>query len=298
MFGISLRRPSRLLAVTALAASLGAVSFGSSALRAAEPDDVLAKVGDQEITEADIAFAAQDFGSELQRFPPSQWRPILLDVMVDMELLAEAARRDGIDQDPDFQKQIDFLTLRALRNAYLAQKIDGGISDEDLQAAYDEQFAGYEGEEELNARHILLKDKAEAEAVIEELKGGADFAELAREKSTGPSGPNGGDLGYFARGQMVQPFEEAVFALEPGAFSEEPVETQFGWHVIKLEDKRRQPKPGFEDVKADLRTQLVRERYEAEMEALKADIDVEILDEALAKAASETPEAAEQEAAQ
>jgi peptidyl-prolyl cis-trans isomerase C len=282
MFRISMRRPAQALAV-----SLLALSLGSTVLSAAEPDDVVAKVGDTEITEADLAFAAQDLGKELQRFPPAQWRKLLLDVMVDMELMAHAAREDGLDKDPDFERQLDFLKLRALRNAYLAQKVDGAVTDEEVQAAYDKEFADFEGPEEINARHILVKEKAEAEALIAELDGGADFAELAREKSTGPSGPNGGSLGYFVKGQMVPPFEAAAFALEPGTYTKEPVETQFGWHVIKLEDKRRQEKPAFEEVANGLRQQLMRERYDARMAELKDQVAVEILDEALAKSEEE-----------
>ncbi|MEE4012722.1 peptidylprolyl isomerase [Roseibium sp. FZY0029] len=291
MFRISMRRPAQALAV-----SLLALSLGSTVLSAAEPDDVVAKVGDTEITEADLAFAAQDLGKELQRFPPAQWRKLLLDVMVDMELMAHAAREEGLDKDPDFQRQLDFLKLRALRNAYLAQKIDGEVTDEEVQAAYDKEFADFEGAEEINARHILVKEKAEAEAIIAELDGGADFAELAREKSTGPSGPNGGSLGYFVKGQMVPPFEAAAFALEPGTYTKEPVETQFGWHVIKLEDKRRQEKPAFEEVANGLRQQLMRERYDARMAELKDQVAVEIVDESLAKA-EEAGAAAEEEGA-
>lgn len=276
MFRISMRRP-----VQAVAVSLLAMTLGSASLSAAEPGDVVAKVGETEITEADIAFAAQDLGQQLQRFPPDQWRAILLDVVVDMELLAQAARQDGIDQDPDFQKQLEFLELQALRNAYIAQKIDGAITDDALKAAYEAEFKDYEGPEEVNARHILVSDKADAVALIKELDGGADFVELAKEKSTGPSGPNGGDLGYFGKGQMVKPFEEVVFTLEPGEYTKEPVETQFGWHVIKLEDKRRQEKPAFEAVAGDLRQRLIREQYEAKMAELKDAIAVEILDESL-----------------
>ncbi len=279
MFRFSMRRQARSLLVPALALTLG-----SSVVFAAEPDDVVARVGKSEITEADLAFAAQDLGKDLQRFPPAQWRGILLDVLVDMELLADAARKDGIDKDPDFQKQIDFLTLRALRNAYLSQKIDGSISEEDLKAAYDKEFADFDGPEEFKARHILVKDKAEAEAIIKELEGGADFAELAKEKSTGPSGPNGGDLGYFAQGQMVPPFEEAVVKLDVGSFTKEPVQTKFGWHVILLEDKRKQEKPTLEAVSDQLRQKLIRDRYTETMEKLKAEHPVEIMDESLAKA--------------
>jgi len=287
MFRISMRRPAQALAVSFLALTLG-----SASLSAQEPDDVVAKVGDAEITEADMAFAAQDLGQELQRFPPAQWRKLLLDVMIDMELMAHAAREAGLDKDEDFQKQLEFLKLRALRNAYLGQKVDGGITEDDVKTAYDKQFADYEGPEELSASHILVKEKAEAEEIIKQLDEGADFAELAREKSTGPSGPNGGSLGYFAKGQMVKPFEEAALALEPGSYAKEPVETQFGWHVIKLEDRRRQEQPAFEEVAQGLRQQLMREAYDARMAELKDQVAIEILDEALAKADDEAPEPA------
>ncbi len=290
MFRFPMRRP-----VQALAVSLLALSLGSASLSAAEPDDVVAKVGDAEITEADIAFAARDIGKELQRFPPTQWRQLLLDAVVDMELLAQAARAEGIDQDPDFKKQLEFLELQALRNAYLAQKVAGSVSEDEVKAAYEKEFADFEGPEEIRARHILVKEKAEAEALIKDLDGGADFAELAREKSTGPSGPNGGDLGYFAKGQMVPAFQDVAFALEPGAYTKEPVETQFGWHVIKLEDKRRQEKPALEQVEAGLRQKLIRERYDAKMAELKETVSVEILDEELAKPAEEGEAAAEGE---
>ncbi|MEO1112466.1 MAG: peptidylprolyl isomerase [Pseudomonadota bacterium] len=276
MFRISMRRPVRAVAV-----SLLAVTLGSASLSAAEPGDVVAKVGDADITEADIAFAAQDLGQQLQQFPPDQWRALLLDVVIDMELIAQAARQDGLDQDPDFKKQLEFLELQALRNAYIAQKIDGAITDDVLNSAYEEEFKDYEGPEEVNARHILVNEKAEAEDLIKALDGGADFVELAKEKSTGPSGPNGGDLGYFGKGQMVKPFEDAVFELEPGAYTPEPVQTQFGWHVIKLEDKRRQEKPAFEAVAGELRQRLIREQYEAKMAELKDAVAVEILDDAL-----------------
>ncbi len=276
MLRISMRRP-----VQAVAVSLLAVTLGSASLSAAEPGDVVARVGDADITEADIAFAAQDLGQQLQQFPPNQWRALLLDVVVDMELIAQAARKDGLDQDPDFQKQLEFLELQALRNAYIAQKIDGAITDEVLNSAYEEEFKDYEGPEEVNARHILVNEKEEAEDLIKQLDGGADFVELAKEKSTGPSGPNGGDLGFFGKGQMVKPFEDAVFELEPGSYTKEPVQTQFGWHVIKLEDKRRQEKPAFEAVAGELRQRLIREQYEAKMAELKDAVAVEILDDSL-----------------
>lgn len=273
MFSFSTRRLAFSLVVAGTS-----LFAGNVASFAAEPGDVVAKVGNSEITEADIAYAAQDLGSDLQRFPPAQWRSILLDVLVDMKLLAQAAKAEQLDQDEDFKRQMEFLRLKALRNAYLSKKVDDAIEDADLQAAYDEEYSDYVGDEEVNASHILVKEEDEAKAIIKQLDEGADFAELAKEKSTGPSGPNGGSLGFFTKGQMVPPFEEAAFALESGDFTKEPVQTQFGWHVIKVDDKRVQEKPSLEDVSAELRQGLIRERYAEILEKLKTENPVEILE--------------------
>lgn len=291
MFQNSLRRPFKFLAAPAVALTMGLTSALVPA-HAAEPGDVVAKVGDATITEADLAFAAQELGQDLQRFPPAQWRKILLDILVDMKLLAKAAEDEGLDKDPDFQRQLDFLKVRALRGAYVSQKIDGAITDEQLQAAYDKQYADYKGPEEIHARHILVKTEDEAKDIIKQLDDGADFEELAKEKSTGPSAKTGGDLGYFTSGQMVKPFEDAAFALDKGAYTEKPVKTQFGWHVIKVEDKRHKEKPTLEEVSDQLRQPLLRAAYQAEMEKLKANSDIEILDENLKKAAEEAKKAA------
>ncbi|ADZ68895.1 peptidylprolyl isomerase [Polymorphum gilvum] len=272
MFRSILRRPLRSALVAATALTLGV-----SALQAAEPGDVVAKVGDAEITEADIAFAAQDLGQELRRFPPAQWRTILIDVLVDMKLLAGAARAAGIDKEPDFARQVAFLEMQALRNAYIAREIDAGITEAELKAAYDTEFAGFEGDEEISARHILVASKDEAAELIKKLDEGADFAELATAHSSDGSAAGGGDLGYFTRGQMVPEFEAAAFALAAGEHSKEPVESQFGWHVIKVEDKRQQAAPSFEEVEAGLRQKLIRDIYTKRIGELKAETPVEIL---------------------
>lgn len=279
MSSISMRSPLRSLLV-----SVFALAVSNSALWAAEPDDVVAKVGDVAITEADITNVAQDLRGELQRIPPTQWRAVLLDVMTEMTLMSEAAKKDGLDQDPEFKSQMNFLTVKALRNEYVSKKIDASITADDLKAAYDKEYADWKPEDEIKASHILVKEEAEAKAIIKELEGGADFAELAKEKSTGPSGPNGGELGYFSKGQMLPEFEKAAFALTPGEFSKEPVKTKFGWHVIKLDDKRPQKKPAFDDVAQNLRQNLLRERYAKTIEELKTEFPVEIVKHEPAKA--------------
>ncbi|QGZ34994.1 peptidylprolyl isomerase [Stappia indica] len=277
---------------TALAALLAGGLVGglaTSGALAQEPGDVVAKVGDTEVTEADIAFASQDFADQLSQVPPTQWRKILTDVVVDMNVLANAAREAGIQDEEAFKRQVEFLTMRALRNAYLAREIEGKITDQAVQEAYDKEFANFEGEDERKARHILMKTKEEAEAVIAELDGGADFAEVAKAKSTGPSGPNGGDLGFFTRGRMVKEFEDAAFALEVGAYTKEPVETQFGWHVIKVEEARKQPAPALADVRDQLRQQLLRARYAEVLADLKAKTSIEVMVEETPAEAGEAP---------
>lgn len=257
-------------------------------LHAQQAGDVVAKVGDSEVTEADIAFASQDFAAQLQQVPPTQWRGILADIVIDMEVMANAARAAGIDKEEDFERQVEFLRMRALRNAYIVREVENKVTDADVQAAYDKEFANYSGEEEISARHILVKTRQEAEAIVKELDSGKDFAELAKEKSTGPSGPNGGSLGFFSRGQMVKPFEDAAFELEVGTFTKEPVETQFGWHVIKVEDKRQQPAPELPAVEDRIRQELLRARYDEVMTQLKTEMAIEILDPALKKGEPES----------
>jgi len=278
---------TRTLAATmtraAFAVTLGAVAGLAGPLAPAvaqEPDEVVATVDGSEITQADIAFASQDFSEQLSQVPPTQWRKILTDVVVDMQLMANAAREMGVQKEADFQRQVEFLTMRALRNAYLAREVEGKITEEQVKAAYDEEFADFEGEEERRARHILLESEDEAKAVIAALADGADFAELAKEKSTGPSGPNGGDLGYFTKGRMVEAFEDAAFALEVGAVSEEPVQTQFGWHVIKVEDARKQAAPELDAVRDRIRQELLRARYGEVMAQLKEAAEIEIVEPA------------------
>ena len=148
---------------------------------------------------------------------------------------------------------------------------------------------------QVRARHILVDTKEEAEKIIEELKGGADFAELAKQ-SKDPSGQNGGDLGFFGAGQMVPEFEKAAFALEPGQFTQEPVKSQFGWHVIKVEEKRMSEPPSFAEVEAQLRNYLMRQKFETVLAGLRDKYPVEIVDQPAAPAAPEaapaTPEAA------
>lgn len=267
------------LAAAGLAIS---VSFGAGALSAQEAP-VVARVGDATITETEVSLAAADFANELAQVPEAQRRGILVNVLVDMELLAQAGEDAGLDKAPEFEKRVEFLRRRALRNAFVEQELVNSLTDEEVKAAYDRQIASFKPQEELRARHILVGSREEAEKIIAELDAGGSFEELAAENSTDGTAQNGGDLGYFSRGQMVDPFEDAVFELEAGSYTKEPVETQFGWHVIKLEDKRMSAPPPLADVEDQVRTILLRQKFEETMAALRAKYKVEIVDPSLAE---------------
>ncbi|WP_169738520.1 peptidylprolyl isomerase [Afifella pfennigii] len=269
---------ARLFVSAGLVAMFLAAGLAPSAPALAQ--EPVARVGEQIITEDELSQAADDFADELDRVPGPRRRSVLIDVLVDMELLAQAARERGLDETEDFDKRLEFLKTRALRNEYVEKVIVGAVTDEQVQAEYDKQVAGFQPEEEVHARHILVTTKEEADEIIQELKDGKDFAELAKEKSTGPSGPQGGDLGYFVKGRMVPEFDQAVFDMQPGEVSEEPVKTEFGWHVIKVEDRRMSSPPPLEDISEQLRGVLVRQKFNDVMTELRDGVEIEVFDQA------------------
>jgi len=250
----------------------------SQEAQAPDPDAVIGTIDGREVTNRDIAFAIGDLEDQLSQVPPDQQRFAAMMALIDIELLAGKAESEGVAETGEFQQRLEFLRSRALHNSYFRDQVVDTVSDADVRGRYDAEIAATPPENEVRARHILVETEEEARAVIAELDGGADFAELAAEKSTGPSGPNGGDLGYFTRGRMVPPFEEAVFALEPGGVTANPVETQFGWHVIKLEDRRPVQPPPFDQVEAQVRSVLLRERYFELLTALRTEAAIEITD--------------------
>lgn len=266
------------------AACLALTLVPSFAQSQAEAENVIiATVDGVAITRAELAFAAEDMAQDLASIPPGEQEAVLVSVLIDMKLMANAARRLELDQTEVFIARLRYLEERALRRAFFTTNVNDSITEDDLIAAYDEAIGGQEPAEELHARHILLASLEDAQSVKAELDAGSDFVIMAQEKSTGPSGPNGGDLGFFGRGQMVTEFEDAVFALEVGQVSE-PVQTQFGWHIIKLEERRDVALPAFAQVQGQLREQLLRERYVSTLATLKQAASIEITDPTLSDA--------------
>lgn len=247
------------------------------------PDTVVATVGGETITEADIMFAAEDMQQQLSQMPAEERKAFLLTMLIDMKVMAKAARDAQMDQTDIFQRRLAYLEERALRRAFFAEKIASGVTDETVQAAYDDYVAAFQPQEEVHARHILVATKEDADAIKAELATGKPFDVLATEKSTDPSAAqNGGDLGFFQRSQMVGPFAEAAFALtEPGQISD-PVQTQFGWHIIKLEEKRQSTPPAIDLLRPQLQQQVMLQAFEDSMGAIKQGVAIEIPDAALA----------------
>ncbi|HPQ94347.1 MAG TPA: peptidylprolyl isomerase [Thiolinea sp.] len=201
----------------------------------------------------------------------------LLDDLILTELARQEAKKSGLAERDDVKAKVANFEDKLILNTWMQEKAAAlDISDEDLKQAYDARIADMP-KTEYKARHILVKSEDEAKAIIEALKGGKDFTELAKEKSTGPSGPMGGDLGWFKPQSMVQPFAEAVIAMKPGDVSKEPVQTQFGWHVIKLEEQRDVKLPDLETMKPQLRRQLEQDKMREYMDKLQAESDVKIL---------------------
>lgn len=240
------------------------------------PDVVIAVVGGENITQAELSYALEDMGEEISQIPVNERREFLVQMLVDMKVMAQAARKAGMADTPTFASRKTYLEDRALRRAYLQDVMATEVSQDQIQAAYDEAFKGFQAKDMFRARHVLLATEEDAKLVVAELDNGRDFAEVAKEKSTGPSGPQGGDLGYFSEGDMVPEFFEATRALEVGAHSG-PVQSQFGWHVIKLEDRRPSTPPALEQVLPQIRQRVMVAKFEKLVEDLKAGTEINIV---------------------
>jgi peptidyl-prolyl cis-trans isomerase C len=272
----------RPLARAALAAILLAMAAGTSA--AQDEDKVVATINGEVITEADIALAESGLDRQFDRLTPEQRRVAALSALIEIKLLAAEAEKQGLADSETFKRQMAFLRERALHSELIQKEVLATISEEEVRARYDKELAETPPQNEVRARHILVKTREEAEEIISALNDGGDFEALAKEKSTDGAASQGGDLGYFGPGRMVPEFEKAAFALEVGAHSQEPVETQFGFHVIKVEDKRAIQPPAFEDVKERVRNLMQREKYLKLVADHREAANVEISDPALKSA--------------
>lgn len=270
-------------------APLGASAQDATA-PAVAPDAVVATVGDDTITEADLGFAAEDLAQELANIPEADRKAFLVTVLIDMKVMAQAARKEQMDQTDVFKQRLQYLEERALRRAYFAERISTSVTPEAVTAAYDAYVSTFVAAEEVHAAHILVSTEEDAKAIKAELDAGADFATLASTKSIDPSAAqNGGDLGFFSKGMMVKPFEDAAFALADGQVSE-PIQSDFGWHVIKLIERRESAPPTMEQIGPQLQQQVLFKSFDDAVAALKTGVAIDIPDPALAAAVASQSE--------
>ena len=244
----------------------------------ASADDVVARVNGKDITAAEVQMATDVFGEQLAQVPEAQRRSMVVDALVDMHVMADAAKAAGTADSPKYKARMAFLEAQALRNTYVEDDLQGKISDADIKARYEKDIASYVPPEEVHARHILVKTEDEANAILKQLADGGDFQAIAKEKSEDPgSKGNGGDLGFFAKGQMVPEFEAEAFALKPGETSTKPVKSQFGYHIIKVEERRTQPVPTLDQVREQVIQMVQRDKYQETLAKMRGEAKIEIL---------------------
>jgi peptidyl-prolyl cis-trans isomerase C len=262
-----------------LPAASGCSKNSSSEAPASASDPVIARVNGVDIKQSDLALAEEDVGADVQAASPEAKREHLISYLADIIMVTQAADKKNLADNPDFKRRLAFLRSKLLMGYELQQEAKTALTDEALKQTYDEAVKSMSGQEEVRARHILVEGEDEAKAIIEQLKGGADFAKLAKEKSKDPGAAEGGDLGYFTKDQMVPEFADVAFKMYPGQLSN-PVKTQFGWHVIKVEDKRIKQPPEFEKVKDQIEAYLARKAQSDFIAKLRQSAKVERLDKA------------------
>ncbi len=222
-------------------------------------DPIVAKVDGVDVHESDVALAEEELGASLpQDATPEARRNYLITHLVDMILLSRAAEEQGLSGSDDFKRRFAAMRTKLLAGLMLRQIAQKSVSEEAMHKVYEDAVKQMGDEQEVRARHILVETEDQAKAIQADLKKGADFAELAKQKSKDPAAADGGDLGYFTKDQMVPEFADAAFKLDKGQISE-PVKTQFGWHIIKVEDKRKKPMPTYDQVKDQLATVVVQQ---------------------------------------
>jgi len=266
---ISMRAGGFLIAAVMVFVSVGNLQAADKKL-----DPVVAIVNGFEFHMSDISRARRQLPAQAQQYPVATAYNFLLNNLVNTRLVAAAARKEGLDKEDDVSKQIRRIEDQILHQEYLAKRVAGAVTEERLKDSYQSYVKNNPVGEEVHARHILVQTREQALEVIGRLNKGEDFAALARTVSTGPSGKQGGDLGYFTAGRMVPAFSAAAFNIRPGTFTAKPVKTQFGWHIIKVEDKRSQKPKSFEEVRAQLRDRIAKELSDGVVAELRKAADV------------------------
>jgi peptidyl-prolyl cis-trans isomerase C len=263
-------------------ASRGPAGGGAAIAAAVAPDPndkVVATVNGQKIMESDLAVADRELSEELANVPAGEARrQALIDSVINLAVLAQAAEQAKLADTNEFKQRMALLRERVLRSEYIRSNVMNAASDDEVKKRYDAEITKLDLPDEVKASHILVATEDEAKAVIDELDKGGDFAAIAKDKSTDKaSGAKGGDLGYFTKEDMVKEFADAAFEMKPGEVSKTPVKSQFGFHVIKVEDRRKQAPPAFDDVKDQVKQMVVADIYRDTLKKLKDAAKIEIV---------------------
>lgn len=262
-------------------------------LAASAEDKVLATVNGKNVTESQLVYAEEEIGEGLAHLSPGQRRRYLTEYLIEMQIFAEAAAAAKLGSGPDFEARMKYWKDHALKDVLLAKTVKEKVTEAEAKKFYDERATQMATEEEVSASHILVKDQAKAEDVAKKLIAGGDFAALAKEHSEDPgSKDKGGALGFFGRGQMVKEFELVAFTMQKGETSQ-PVKTQFGYHIIRLDDRRKKEPPKFDDVKSEIMSRMGQQKKIEEAQLLRAKAKVDYVDPEVKKQVEDDKVAAE-----
>lgn len=241
-------------------------------------DAVLARINGAEIKESDLKLAETEVGAEINSVPADKRRRLLLEFLIEMRLFADAADGAKLTSGPDFERRLAYWSTRAKRDAFYEASVKGAIGEGLVRGIYDDKVKMIPKEDEIDARHILVESEDKAKEVLGKVEKGEDFAKLAEAYSSDPgSKANGGKLGYFSKGQMVKEFEEAAFALKKGEVSK-PVQSKFGWHIIKVDDRREKALPTYEEVKDQIVDGMVQQKGQQVATELREKAEIDYVD--------------------
>ena len=274
--------PSSPLFLKLSAMAFVATVFAGPALGQTAEDKVVAVVNGHEIRTSEVQMAAEDILGQLPDLPPKLRYPYIVEYLVERHLIAQAAVKEGIAESDEYKRRLALYQAKALRDAYFAQKVMPSISEEEIKQAYDTESAKVAETERVRARHVLVSTEQEAKQILERLKKGEKFEDLAKQYSLDGSKEYGGDLGYFTAPDMVPEFSKAAFALQPGETSP-PIKTDFGWHVIKVEDRKKGGAAPYDQVKVGIRNLLLKKKMQEQIIRLRLASKIELKDEELAK---------------
>ena len=266
-----------------------------SPAQAAE-DKVVVKVNGHDITASEVQLAAEDIVPQLGDLPPKLRYPFIVEYLMERHLLAQAAVKAGTADTDEYKKRLAFYQAKALRDAYFTSVIRPKVTDDMVKEAYDKEASKVKTAERVRARHILVASEDEAGQVLARLKKGEKFEDVAKAVSLDGSKDYGGDLGYFTAEEMVPEFSKAAFALKPGEISK-PIKTNYGWHVIKLEDRKAGGAQPFEQVQGGIRAILLRQEVQKEVADLRKDASIDVVDPELKKLQEEAKQRAQQKGA-